>query len=137
MILYSFLFLIRTSILTSIIFVSLNLLNLFPPISGVEAMLPNPKLWSRGEEHAFYVIRTYRLGILVFVRPFLWQHVRLSANTASTSLQVMQAHWMISFFLELLNHRLDCVCLSHFYYSAIQNKCCIERHQTWKENRAQ
>jgi len=61
-----------------------ELISLF---SGVEAMLPNPKLWSRGEEHAFYVIRTYRLGILVVLRPFLWQHVRLSANTASTPLQ--------------------------------------------------
>lgn len=51
-------------------------------------MLPKPDQWSRGEEHVFYVIRSYRLFILVLVRPFLWQHVRLSAKTASTDLQV-------------------------------------------------
>jgi len=61
-----------------------ELISLF---SGVEAMLPKPSIRSRGEEHVFYVIRSYRLGILVFIRPFLWQHVRLSASTATTALQ--------------------------------------------------
>ena len=60
-----------------------ELISLF---SGVEAMLPKPKDWSRGEEHIFYVIRSYRLGILILVRPFLWQHVRASAAGAATPL---------------------------------------------------
>jgi hypothetical protein len=54
--------------------------------SGVEAMLPKPSSWSRGEEHVFYVIRAYRLGVLVLIRPFLWQHVRLSADSASSTI---------------------------------------------------
>lgn len=59
-----------------------ELISLF---SGVEAMLPKPAAWSRGEEHVFYVIRAYRLGVLVLIRPFLWQHVRLSAEGASSA----------------------------------------------------
>jgi len=61
-----------------------ELISLF---SGVESMLPPPKVWTRGESHVFYVIRSYRLAVLVLARPFLWQHVRLSASTATSSLQ--------------------------------------------------
>lgn len=49
-------------------------------------MLPKPSKWSRGEEHVFYVIRAYRLGVLVLIRPFLWQHVRQSAEGASSAI---------------------------------------------------
>lgn len=55
--------------------------------SGVEAMLPKPTKRSRGEEHVFYVIRSYRLAVLILIRPFLWQHVRLSSATATSPLQ--------------------------------------------------
>jgi hypothetical protein len=72
--------------------------------SGVEAMLPKPEKWSRGEEHVFYVIRSYRLFILLLVRPFLWQHVRLSAKSATTDIQA--AIYMIPGTLLPL---LDCV----------------------------
>ena len=60
-----------------------ELISLF---SGVEAMLPKPEARSKGEESVFYVIRSYRLAVLVFIRPFLWSHVRNSAEGASSHL---------------------------------------------------
>jgi hypothetical protein len=60
-----------------------ELISLF---SGVEAMLPKPDSRSKGEESVFYVIRSYRLAVLIFIRPFLWQHVRNSAEGASSVL---------------------------------------------------
>ena len=42
--------------------------------------------WLQGEESVFYVIRSYRLAVLIFIRPFLWQHVRNSAEGASSAL---------------------------------------------------
>lgn len=48
--------------------------------SGIEAMLPKPDQRTPGETHVHYVCRTYRLAVLVILRPFFWQHVRLSAK---------------------------------------------------------
>lgn len=50
-------------------------------------MLPKPAARSPGESHVFYVCRSYRLAVLIIIRPFLWQHVRLSASTATSPLQ--------------------------------------------------
>ena len=60
-----------------------ELISLF---SGIESMLPKPDARSKGEESVFYVIRAYRLAVLLFIRPFLWQHVRNSAEGASSPL---------------------------------------------------
>lgn len=61
-----------------------ELISLF---SGIESMLPKPATRSNAEWHVFYVIRSYRLAVLVLIRPFLWQHVRQSASAATSPLQ--------------------------------------------------
>lgn len=55
--------------------------------SGIEAMLPHPSTRTPGEHHIHHVCRTYRLAVLVIIRPFLWQHVRLSSEGASSPTQ--------------------------------------------------
>jgi len=78
-------------------------------------MLPKPSKWSRGEEHVFYVIRAYRLGVLVLIRPFLWQHVRQSAEGASST--IAAATYMVpGVLLPLLD-------LVRTYTTKIEKKC--------------
>mmetsp|Transcript_54046 Transcript_54046/g.149117 ORF Transcript_54046/g.149117 Transcript_54046/m.149117 type:complete len:263 (+) Transcript_54046:261-1049(+) len=55
--------------------------------SGIEAMLPKPKDRTPGENHIHHIARLYRLAVLVILRPFLWQHVRLSSEFATSPLQ--------------------------------------------------